>query len=307
MLRIKDVTDWMEGLAPLRLSAEWDNTGLLLGDLQREVRRLMTCLTLTPESVAEAVSGKADLVISHHPLPFRPLKKIIASEPAGRMLWELARAGVSVYCPHTAWDSAAGGINAQLANRLQLRNIVPLVAEATRSLPEKGSDSLRRGPKTHENDSPPMGQTPFRTGSQFLTSQSKQADSVDQLGAGRVGDLVGRCNLRDITKLVCEAIPHCRPRVVDAGLSIGRVGVVCGSGGSLIEAAFCNECDLFLTGEATFHQCLEAKGAGLSMLMIGHFASEKFAMDSLAGLCRAEFAGLEVWGSVNETDPVSSI
>lgn len=268
MLRIKDVTDWMEGLAPLRLSAEWDNTGLLLGDLQREVRRLMTCLTLTPESVAEAVSGKADLVISHHPLPFRPLKKIIASEPAGRMLWELARAGVSVYCPHTAWDSAAGGINAQLANRLQLRNIVPLVAEATRSLPEKGSD---------------------------------------QLGIGRVGDLVGRCNLRDIAKLICAAIPHCRPRVVDAGLSIGRVGIVCGSGGSLIEAAFCNECDLFLTGEATFHQCLEAKGAGLSMLMIGHFASEKFAMDSLAGLCRAEFAGLEVWGSVNETDPVSSI
>ncbi len=274
MLRIKDVTDWMEGLAPLRLSAEWDNTGLLLGDLQREVRRLMTCLTLTPESVAEAVSGKADLVISHHPLPFRPLKKIIASEPAGRMLWELASAGVSVYCPHTAWDSAAAGINAQLANRLQLRNIVPLVAEATK----------------------------------FLPSQTKQADSADhELGTGRVGDLVGRCNLRDIIKLICEAVPSCRPRVVDTGISIGRVGIVCGSGGSLIEAAFRNECDLFLTGEATFHQCLEAKGAGLSMLMIGHFASEKFAMDSLAGLCRAEFAGLQVWGSVNETDPVSSI
>jgi len=64
---------------------------------------------------------------------------------------------------------------------------------------------------------------------------------------------------------------------------------------------------LFLTGEATFHECLEAKGAGLSMLMIGHFASEKFAMDGLAARCKAEFASLEVWGSNNEVDPVSSI
>ena len=274
MLRISDITYWMESLAPLRLSAEWDNTGLLLGDLQREVRRLMTCLTLTPESVAEAVSGKADLVISHHPLPFRPLRQITTVEPTGRMLWQLASAGVSVYCPHTAWDSAAGGINAQLASRLQLGNITPLIAEATGSLP----------------------------------FQSNPADSIAvELGTGRVGDLVVRSNLGGIARAICDAVPSCRPRVVDTGKSIVRVGIVCGSGGSLIEAAVRSGCELFLTGEATFHQCLEAKGAGLSMLMIGHFASEKFAMDSLAELCRAEFANLEVWGSLNESDPVSSI
>jgi putative NIF3 family GTP cyclohydrolase 1 type 2 len=93
-ITVKCIADWMERLAPVRLSADWDNTGLLLGDSQREVKRVMTCLTLTLESVEEAVTGCADLVISHHPLPFRPLKKITADEPTGRLLWELAGAGV---------------------------------------------------------------------------------------------------------------------------------------------------------------------------------------------------------------------
>lgn len=275
--KVKDIAEWMESLAPLRLSAEWDNTGLLLGDSQREVKRVMTCLTLTPESVEEAVIGSADLVISHHPLPFRPLKKITADDSTGRMLWQLASAGVSVYCPHTAWDSAANGINAQLASRLNLKKVLPLIAEKPRIQSAVGD------------------------------SESDSHSNRETLGTGRAGDLEREHSLAEVAELISRTVPHCRPRVVDAGHTIVRVGIVCGSGGSLIEAAVGNECDLFLTGEATFHQCLEAKGAGLSMLMIGHFASEKFAMDRLAGLCKTEFSDLEAWGSVNETDPVSSI
>ena len=121
MTLISDIASWMESIAPLRLSAEWDNTGLLLGDESREARRVMTCLTLTPESVREAIDRKADLVVSHHPLPFRPLKRITTAETSGRLLWQLASAGISIYSPHTAWDSAAAGINAMLAERLKLR------------------------------------------------------------------------------------------------------------------------------------------------------------------------------------------
>lgn len=265
---VKNISDWMEALAPNRLSAEWDNTGLLLGDSQREVARVMTCLTLTPESVEEAVTRGADLVISHHPLPFRPLKKITTNESTGRLLWELARASVSVYCPHTAWDSAADGINAQLASCLKLKNVVPMIAEV---------------------------------------SDGPASERVTHLGTGRVGELESTCTVTELARSLSEAVPHCRLRAVESRKSISRVGIVCGSGGSLIEAAVRSRCDLFLTGEATFHQCLEAKGAGLSMLMIGHFASEKFAMDRLATLCKAEFANLEVWGSVNEKDPVVAI
>ena len=260
--KVADITNWMETVAPLRLSADWDNTGLLLGDAARTVRRLMTCLTLTPESVGEAVAGRADLVISHHPLPFRPLKKITTQEPTGRLLWQLASAGVSVYCPHTAWDSAARGINAMLAERLGLSDCRPLVPEAS----ENGV-----------------------------------------LGAGRLGVLAQTMSVPELAKRISESVPHCRMRAVIASESVRKVAIVCGSGASLLDAAIKQGCDLFLTGEATFHQCLESQAAGVSMLMIGHFASEKFAMDQLAVLCGAEFADVEAWASLSEKDPVSSI
>ncbi len=130
MTKVIDVVHWMEMIAPLRLSAEWDNTGLLLGDLQRDVQRVMTCLTLTEESVEEAVAQQAELVIAHHPLPFRPVKRITTADTTGKLLWTLATAGISIYCPHTAWDSAAHGINAQLANKLGLSSVMPLLNES---------------------------------------------------------------------------------------------------------------------------------------------------------------------------------
>lgn len=66
----------MDSFAPTRLAEDWDNVGLLVGDRTAQVERVMTCLTVTPESAAEAIDRKADLIVSHHPLPFRPLKKL---------------------------------------------------------------------------------------------------------------------------------------------------------------------------------------------------------------------------------------
>src|SRR5207244_6707588 len=87
-----------------------------------------TCLTITPDAAAEAVRERADLIVTHHPLPFRPLKRLTADQPAGRILLDLIRAGVAVYSPHTAFDSAAAGINQQLAEGLGLGDTTPLVA-----------------------------------------------------------------------------------------------------------------------------------------------------------------------------------
>jgi putative NIF3 family GTP cyclohydrolase 1 type 2 len=85
---------------------------------------------------------------------------------------------------------------------------------------------------------------------------------------------------------------------------VRKVGIVCGSGGSLLPYAREHQCDLFVTGEATFHQCLEAQANGISLLLLGHFASEKFALDHLGNLLVQNFSGLEVWSSKNENEPV---
>ena len=125
MPTIQTIAAFLEEFAPSRLAAEWDNVGLLVGDSRAAVARVMTCLTITPASAAEAVRGRADLVVAHHPLPFAALKRVTSETTAGRLLLGLIAARVAVYSPHTAFDSAPAGINGRLAAGLGLRGVVP--------------------------------------------------------------------------------------------------------------------------------------------------------------------------------------
>ena len=258
---VAEMAELMEQIAPLKLSEPWDNTGLLLGDPQSEVQRVMTCLTLTDVSVQEAIDGRASLAIAHHPLPFKPLSKITTATATGRLIWRLASSQIAVYCPHTAWDSAPDGINAQLARKLSLSEVEPLVVN--------------------------------------------RDDSAAPSGSGRWGKLSRALDLPSIARKLCQAIPHCRPRAVACEGSITRIGIGCGSGGSFLAAAASHECQLLITGEATFHTCLEAEALGMGLLMIGHFASEKFAMDQLAARLASAYPALTVWSSLHERDPVN--
>ena len=126
MSSVADLCTFLDAFAPPALAAEWDNVGLLVGDRVQKVERVMTCLTITPAAAAEAIRERADLVVTHHPLPFKPLKRLTADQPTGRILLDLIRAGVSIHSPHTAFDSAAAGINQQLAEGLGLVQIQPL-------------------------------------------------------------------------------------------------------------------------------------------------------------------------------------
>ena len=123
---VRDVAGWLDGFAPGRLAEPWDNVGLLWGDPDAEVSRVMTCLTVTPPTAHEAVREGAGLIVSHHPVLFKPVKKVVATQPDTGMLWTLARAGVSVLSPHTAFDNTDGGINDGLAGRLGLVDVGPL-------------------------------------------------------------------------------------------------------------------------------------------------------------------------------------
>lgn len=280
MTKVGDICEWMNQVAPLRLSEPWDNTGLLLGDPSRSVRRLQTCLTLTAQSVSEAVDRQADMVIAHHPMPFKPITSITTESTQGRLLWQMARAGICLYSPHTAWDSAESGINAMLASRLKLQDVRPLVPARHEDLPNLATANLATG--------------------NLATANLGTAN----LGSGRIGTLTEAMSVRELAQLARKLFPESRTRGVDSGRKAQKIAVACGSGGSLLGVAIRAKCDLFLTGEATFHNCLEAQAAGISMLMIGHFASERFAMVELALRLNAHFPGLMSWPSQLENDPV---
>ena len=98
----------------------------------------MTCLTITPASVAEAIEQRAELIVTHHPLPFHPMRAITTETTAGRILLDLIAARIGVYSPHTAFDSAQAGINQHLAIGLGLQQIEPLVPATDSASSEVG-------------------------------------------------------------------------------------------------------------------------------------------------------------------------
>lgn len=127
MIQVDTICSYLDRFAPRRLAEEWDNVGLLVGDRTREVNKVLTCLTLTGSTVQEACGNDVDLVVTHHPLPFRPLKTITADTVPGRLVLELIEHRVAVYSPHTCFDSAEEGINQKTAEGLELVQIRPLI------------------------------------------------------------------------------------------------------------------------------------------------------------------------------------
>jgi dinuclear metal center YbgI/SA1388 family protein len=126
MIRLASIVESLQRLAPLEEAAKWDNVGLLLGDLNSPIERIMTCLSVAAESAAEACEHRVGLIVTHHPILFRPVSRLTNETAEGRMLLSLCRAGVAVYSPHTAFDNARDGINQGLCRRLGLVDVAPL-------------------------------------------------------------------------------------------------------------------------------------------------------------------------------------
>jgi dinuclear metal center YbgI/SA1388 family protein len=131
------------------------------------------------------------------------------------------------------------------------------------------------------------------------------ADDLVPLGAGRRGVFPDPETLARVAERVKRLLSVRGLHMAgDASREIRSVAVACGSAGHFLEAASRAGCDLLVTGETTFHRCLEAKASNVALLLPGHFASERFAVETLAEMLHKEFAALEAWASQHEHDPV---
>jgi GTP cyclohydrolase I len=122
-LKVSDINHFFEEKAPLYLAEEWDNVGILLGSMEREVHKVLVCLDVTKAVVREAINLKVDLIISHHPLIFKGIKRINEDSQKGSVIYSLIQNDISVYCAHTNLDVADEGVNEQLAKSIGLTNL----------------------------------------------------------------------------------------------------------------------------------------------------------------------------------------
>jgi dinuclear metal center YbgI/SA1388 family protein len=127
----------------------------------------------------------------------------------------------------------------------------------------------------------------------------------DGLGAGRYGRLASPLPLSEFLAQVGSFLNLDGLQCVgEATQTVSKVAVACGSAGQFLQTALRVGCDCLVTGETNFHTCLEAKASNAALVLPGHYASERFAVEALSQLLKSEFPAAEVWPSVDETDPL---
>lgn len=125
-MKVAEIARVLELLAPTQYAEEWDNVGLLVGDSYANVRKVMFCIDLTEEVLAEAVQARAQMVMAYHPVIFKPAARMTPQDQP--VVFQAVKKGISVYSMHTALDVAPGGTNDVLAEAIGLDDTKPLTS-----------------------------------------------------------------------------------------------------------------------------------------------------------------------------------
>lgn len=131
-VKCQTIAGMIEELASKKLAEHWDNVGLLVGDGSSKIKKILVCLDVTEWVIDEAIEKKVDMIVSHHPVIFSPIKRITADTVLGRKLLKLISNNIAVYCAHTNYDIAGGGLNDIFASHMGFKTfelIEPLQTE----------------------------------------------------------------------------------------------------------------------------------------------------------------------------------
>lgn len=120
---LHEITSFLESIAPLSLQEDYDNSGLIIGDTKKVINSVLICLDVTEDVVDEAIKNKHDLIISHHPIIFKGLKKIEGKNYVERIIISAIKNDIAIYAIHTNFDNILSGVNKTISEKLNLKNI----------------------------------------------------------------------------------------------------------------------------------------------------------------------------------------
>lgn len=234
---IGEVITLFEEWVPKKLASDWDNVGLQIGSLSTPVKNILVTLDVTEAVINEALENEANLIISHHPLLFKPLKQINFNEPKGKIIQQLIKNDLTVYSAHTNLDVVTGGVNDLLADKLGLKQTRVLVPD--------------------DNE--------------FIAELTKDKDEKQLYGLGRMGILPTKLTLKELALQIKEHFNLDGLRVTGSlDQIVEKVAVLGGSGESYYQYAKRLGADVYITGDVSFHHAQDAEAAGLSIIDPGH-------------------------------------
>ncbi len=264
-MKIIEVVDALERFAPLPLQEDFDNAGLQVGLTEAEVSGALLCLDVTEDIIGEAIEKGCNLIVSHHPLIFHKLARLTGDDYVQRVVMRAIREGITIVSMHTNMDSASGGVNHKIAEKMG--------AEVCGTI---GSQ------KQAAND---QGVT--KSGSEGVVARLKEPLAAD--------DFLKM--LKDVFHVECVMSGELLRR------PISTVAICGGAGDFLLKEAVAAGADAFVTGEMHYHQFFGMEQT-IQIAAIGHYQSEQFTNEIFKQIIEAACPGVRSVMSEINTNPI---
>ena len=267
-MKIKTITSYLESIAPLSLQEEYDNSGLIIGNEEEEVSGALICIDCTEAVIDEAIKKKCNLVIAHHPIIFKGLKKITGKNYVERVVEKAIRNTISIYAIHTNLDNVSVGVNKKICDKLGLSNCKILSPHPSLLSPTGERLGVRSGSGMIGILKKPMTELAFLN----------KVKRVMKAGSLRYTSLLNK--------------------------KVKKVAVCGGSGSFLLTDAIAAGADVFVTSDFKYHQFFDAENKIL-IADIGHYESEQFTKELLRDLLKENFSIFAPHLSEINTNPVN--
>ncbi len=342
MPTIKKITAHLETIAPISYQESYDNAGLITGDPAWEARGAVVSLDATEEVVEEAIGLGCNMVIAHHPIVFRGLKKINGKNYVERAVIKAIKNDVAIYAIHTNLDNVYHqGVNTKIAQVLGLENTRILapkssmkrikayipgqqIGDLLTALPKAGAvnvnyssenqvfidknEYLHEGKKLEitfpsGQQSSIVGEVKKHAPDAYMETTTIENTSTET-GSGMIGELPEPIDETDfLANLKSTMKTGCVRHTRLLGKPVKTVAVCGGAGSFLLPHAMRQNADIFVTGDYKYHEFFDADGQ-IVIADIGHFESEQFTVDLLAEIIREKFPTFALHLTKVATNPV---
>lgn len=254
-MKCRQIIDILEELAPQKFAENWDNCGLSYGNKDIDVNRILVALEPTENVIEQGIKKNADMIITHHPMIFSPVKTLSYDKVLGRKITMLAKNDIACYSMHTNMDAV---VMARVAAK------------------KMGLEEVIRLDVTDEH--------PYCVDGENIT-----------VGIGSIGDIPESITLKECSELVKDRFNIDRVRSVgDLQKRINRIAILPGSGKSYIKKAIKEKVDVLITGDIDYHSAVDALEEGICLIDAGHYDTEHFFVEYIAEYLNSKLSALGV-------------